>query len=63
MNILDEFIQKESSSGILLIFATILALLFSNSSLAPLYDSSLNIPVEIRVGSLHLDKSLYHNFN
>lgn len=63
MNIIEEFIQKESASGILLIVATFLALLFSNTFLAPLYQSFLHIPVEIRVGSLHLDKSLYHWVN
>lgn len=60
---LEEFIKKESSSGILLIFAAILALIFSNSFLAPFYDSFLHAPVEIRVGSLHLDKTLYHWVN
>ena len=58
-NIIEEFIEKESSSGILLIFATIFALFLSNSFLAPLYQSFLHIPVEIRIGALHLDKSLY----
>ncbi|MFT7235659.1 MAG: NhaA family Na+:H+ antiporter [Methylophagaceae bacterium] len=60
---IDEFIQKESSSGVLLIFVTILALILSNSVLAPLYQSFLHIPVEIRLGPLHLDKSLYHWVN
>jgi NhaA family Na+:H+ antiporter len=58
-----QFIKKESSSGFILIFATMLALIFSNSFLAPVYESFLHIPVEIRVGSLHLDKSLYHWVN
>ena len=62
-NIIDEFIQKESSSGVLLIFVTILALILSNSVLAPAYEAFLHIPVEIRVGDLHLDKSLYHWVN
>ena len=61
--IIDEFIQRESSAGILLIFTTILALLFSNSMLAPIYQGFLHIPVEIRVGPLQLDKSLYHWVN
>ncbi|PCI70930.1 MAG: Na+/H+ antiporter NhaA [Piscirickettsiaceae bacterium] len=60
---LDEFIKKESASGILLIFATFLALLFSNSFLAPIYEYFLHIPVEIRIGPLELDKSLYHWVN
>ncbi|MCU7835879.1 MAG: Na+/H+ antiporter NhaA [gamma proteobacterium symbiont of Taylorina sp.] len=63
MKIIDEFIQKESSGGILLIFATILALILSNTSMSSFYETFLHIPVEIRVGALHLDKSLYHWVN
>lgn len=63
MKIIREFIQKESSSGILLIFTTILALVLSNTFMSPLYESFLHIPVEIKIGSLHLDKSLYHWVN
>jgi NhaA family Na+:H+ antiporter len=63
MTAIEEFINKESSSGILLIFATILALVFSNTFIAPFYEFFLHIPVEIRVGSLHIDKSLYHWVN
>jgi len=60
---LDEFIKKESASGILLIFTTFLALLFSNSFLAPIYEYFLHIPVAIKIGPLELDKSLYHWVN
>jgi len=63
MKFIEEFIKKESSGGILLIFATILALVLSNTFIAPMYESFLHIPVEIRIGSLHLDKSLYHWVN
>jgi len=63
MNIIEEFIKKESSSGILLMFATVLALVFSNTALAPLYQSFLHIPMEVRIGALQLDKSLYHWVN
>lgn len=63
MKTIEEFIQKESAPGILLIFATMLALLFSNTFMYPLYEFFLHIPVEIRIGSLQLDKSLYHWVN
>ncbi len=63
MKIVKEFIQTESSSGVLLIIATLLALFLSNSFLAPFYQSFLHIPVEIRVGNLQLAKSLYHWVN
>ncbi|HDO21967.1 MAG TPA: Na+/H+ antiporter NhaA [Nitrospirae bacterium] len=63
MKIIEEFIKKESASGILLIFATVLALILSNTAMSAWYESFLHIPVEIRVGKLHLDKSLYHWVN
>jgi len=63
VKIIKQLMQKESAPGILLIFATILALLLSNTIISPLYESFLHIPVEIRIGSLYLDKSLYHWVN
>lgn len=63
MKIIDDFIKKESAGGILLMFTTLLALVLSNSPLSAWYQSFLHIPMEIRVGSLHLDKSLYHWVN
>ena len=59
MNFLEEFIKKESSAGIVLIFVTILALLLQNSPLSALYHLFLHTPVEIRFGALHIDKPLY----
>ncbi len=63
MKIIEEFIQRESSSGILLIWATFMALLLANSFMAPAYQYLLHLPVEIRVGGLHLDKTLHHWVN
>jgi len=63
MKTIEEFIKQESAGGILLIFATILALIFSNTLISPLYETFLHIPVEIHLGPLHLDKSLYHWVN
>ena len=59
MTFLEEFIKKESSAGITLIFVTILALLLKNSPLSELYNLFLHTPVEIRFGALHIDKPLY----
>ena len=58
MQFIEEFIKKESSSGILLIFVTILALLLKNSPVSELYDAFLHTPVEVRFGALHIDKPL-----
>ncbi len=58
MNILDDFLKKESSSGILLIFVTLLALILRNSALSELYSGFLHTPVEVRFGALHIAKPL-----
>ena len=57
------FLASDSSGGILLIIATFLALLFANSPLSSFYESFLHIPMEIRIGSLHLSKTLHHWIN
>ncbi len=61
--ILEDFIKKESTSGILLIFSTIVALLFSNTQLVSLYNGFRYVPVEIRLGDLYLAKPLFHWVN
>lgn len=63
MNIIEEFIERESTGGILLIVATVLALVLSNTALSEWYESFLHLPVGIHVGALALDKSLYHWVN
>lgn len=52
------FLKSESSSGILLIFAAILAMILANSPLKSLYEMILGTPVEIRVGALEIAKPL-----
>ena len=63
MKIIEEFVQRESAAGIVLIVATLMALILSNTVVSPYYQAFLHIPVEIRIGPLHLDKSLYHWVN
>ncbi len=53
-----EFMRLESASGLALLLAAVLALLASNTPLAPLYDLFLRTPVEVKVGALHLAKPL-----
>ena len=58
MKIIDSFIKKESSAGVLLIIVTILALLLQNSLLSEFYNSFLHTHVEIRFGDLQIAKPL-----
>lgn len=56
---LDKFFKKESSVGILLMIATVLATGMANSPLHGLYNYFLDTPLEIRLGrQLHIDKPL-----
>jgi NhaA family Na+:H+ antiporter len=55
---IDDFMQMESASGILLLISTILAILVANSPLAGLYGDLLNMPVAIQVGGLIISKPL-----
>ncbi|RLA59010.1 MAG: Na+/H+ antiporter NhaA [Epsilonproteobacteria bacterium] len=52
------FMKKESSSGIVLILVTILALLLQNSSFSDTYSNFLHTHVEIRFGDFQIAKPL-----
>jgi len=54
----NRFLKLESASGVLLMFAAAIAIFVANSPWSEWYLSLLNIPVEIRVGALHLAKPL-----
>ncbi len=55
---LKNLLHTESGSGIVLFCAAVLALLWANSPLASGYRVLLDLPVEIRIGPLHLAKPL-----
>lgn len=55
---LKKFIHMESSSGILLLLASLVAILFANSPLSYYYNDLLLQPVHITVGSLVIEKNL-----
>jgi len=52
------FFELESASGILLVFAAVLAMIINNSPLSSLYGVFLDVPLEVRVGSLKIAKPL-----
>lgn len=47
-----KFLKKESTSGIILMFVTILALLFSNTFLSEFYNEFLHTKIEFKIGDL-----------
>jgi len=52
------FFKLESASGIILMFATVLAIMFANTPLQSYYALLLDTPVEIRIGTLEIAKPL-----
>lgn len=58
MQIVERFLKLESASGILLIGAMGLAMVMANTPLDSYYQAILDLPVEVRVGALQLDKPL-----
>lgn len=55
---INTFIKRESSAGILLVIATVIALSLKNSGLSELYNGFLHTHVEIRFGDLQIAKPL-----
>ncbi len=58
MKIIEGFIKKESSAGIILIAVVVVALLLENSSFSTIYNNFLYTHVEIRFGNLQIAKPL-----
>ncbi len=58
ISLVREFLRLESSSGILLLVAAVLAMLAENSFLSEYYGALLNIPVEVRFADLIIAKPL-----
>jgi NhaA family Na+:H+ antiporter len=55
---LRDFLRLEAASGLILVAAAAAALLVANSPLAGLYGTLIDLPVEIRVGTLEIAKPL-----
>ncbi len=54
----ENFFKLESSGGILLMLAAIIAMIFANTALSTYYDLFLSTPVAVRVGALEVAKPL-----
>src|SRR5690606_7252256 len=60
---IQEFLHKEASGGILLIIATVIALIWANSPLAESYHHLWHTYVSINIGNIGLNYSLHHWIN
>lgn len=55
---ISQFLKQESAGGILLVFASALAMVLANSPLVSLYNLLIDTPVVVQVGALKLAKPL-----
>ena len=60
---LDEFIHRQTTSGMLLMLCAVIALIIANSPWAESYQHLIHTPLSISFGDLALDKSLQHWIN
>jgi NhaA family Na+:H+ antiporter len=58
LSFIREFFRMEAAGGILLVLASVVALIVANSALSPYYDAFLKTYATIRVGALAIDKPL-----
>jgi NhaA family Na+:H+ antiporter len=59
----EEFVHRQTTSGLLLMAAAIVALVLANSSLAQFYTHLLHTEITFSIGSWSLSKSLHHWVN
>ncbi|HPV32163.1 MAG TPA: Na+/H+ antiporter NhaA [Methylotenera sp.] len=59
----EEFIHHQTTSGLLLMGAAIIALFLANGSLAEAYQHFIHTPVKVAIGDWGIDMSLHHWVN
>lgn len=59
----EEFIHSQTSGGIVLMVATVVALAIANSPLASAYQHLLHMPLAVSAGGWTLEKTLHHWIN
>lgn len=60
---LEHFLHNETASGILLMFATVAALIMANTGLHHFYHDFFHAPVSINIAGYAIDMSLHHWIN
>ena len=59
----EEFVHRQTTSGMLLMATAILALVLANSALAAIYAHFIHLPVGINVGTWAIEKTAHHWVN
>ncbi|MFQ5487959.1 MAG: Na+/H+ antiporter NhaA [Gammaproteobacteria bacterium] len=59
----EEFVHRQTTSGLLLMATAILALVLANSALSGFYQHLVHLPIGISIGDWRLEKTLHHWVN
>ncbi len=59
----EEFIHRQTTSGLLLMLTAIIALLFANSAYSFVYEQMQHIEISLQIGSWSIENSLHHWIN
>jgi NhaA family Na+:H+ antiporter len=59
----ESFLAIEASSGIILLVAAVVAVVWANSPWEPFYRSLLHTPIELRIGTLGIERDLHFWIN
>ena len=59
----EHFLHAQTTTGLVLMFMTILALILANSPLAEVYDHFFHMKIDLNIGSWALSHSLHHWIN
>ncbi len=59
----EDFLHAQTTTGIVLMFMTILALILANSPLSEIYDSFFHMKINLNIGSWGLSHSIHHWIN
>ena len=59
----EHFLHSQTTSGLVLIAATLFALILANSPLVEVYNHAIHTKIDFSVGSWHLSHSLHHWIN
>ncbi len=63
MRPIQNFMRIEAASGVLMLIAAVVAIVWANSSLYESYEHLLDIHFELSFGGFHLEESLHHLIN
>jgi NhaA family Na+:H+ antiporter len=59
----EEFIHRQTTSGLLLVVSAVIALVLANGPLAPLYRHVIELPLGLSIGNWTIEKTLHHWVN